>query len=388
MSQASIDPRYLEVFPQWLRSLGEDAGAVGELLATDDASDEAARSLVTGLNYIFKSLDLIPDGIDDLGLLDDAFVLRVACGFAIEARPEAKKGVVQRLGDDVRAVKDFLGDDYPRLEAYVKALRKGAARGRTVEEIVTDAQIRGQFLQEVRAWAAGYQVPSFTRDQKTLVKLKSFLSAKLPTSPRWGAAGLRALRPLLRARAGSQAGSPSRCSGGVGAHLRGTSRPRPPLRDGEPARLPALFARWGYGRQRRPVARDGRGDAGHNEMCMTVGYYPSGGERRLPPAKAVVPSLQGRHRVGSGRHRFNLRRAPAVQDVLGLLDAVSRSSTFGQHRAVAPRHAPGWDTTRPTRLWAQGAQSAEAADDRLVAHGSCHYDTERAVRSGDHRGLL
>jgi uncharacterized membrane protein YkvA (DUF1232 family) len=180
MSQASIDPRYLEVFPQWLRSLGEDAGAVGELLATDDASDEAARALVTGLNYIFKSLDLIPDGIDDLGLLDDAFVLRVACAFAIEARPEAKKGVVQRLGDDVRAVKDFLGADYPRLESYVKALQKGAARGRTVEEIVTDAQIRGQFLHEVRAWAAGYQVPSFTRDQKTLVKLKSFLSAKLP----------------------------------------------------------------------------------------------------------------------------------------------------------------------------------------------------------------
>ncbi len=180
MSQASIDPRYLEVFPQWLRSLGEDASAVGELLASDDAGDDASRSLVTGLNYIFKSLDLIPDGIDDLGFLDDAFVLRVACAFAVEARPDAKKGVVQRLTDDARAVKDFLGDDYPRLEAYVRALRKGAARGRTVEEIVTDAQIRTQFLQEVRAWSAAYQVPNFTRDQKTLVKLKSFLNAKLP----------------------------------------------------------------------------------------------------------------------------------------------------------------------------------------------------------------
>jgi len=180
MSQASIDPRYLEVFPQWLRSLGEDASAVGELLAADDAGDDATRSLVTGLNYIFKSLDLIPDGIDDLGFLDDAFVLRVACAFAVEARPDAKKGIVQRLTDDARAVKDFLGDDYPRLEAYVRALRKGAARGRTVEEIVTDAPIRTQFLQEVRAWSAAYQVPNFTRDQKTLVKLKAFLNAKLP----------------------------------------------------------------------------------------------------------------------------------------------------------------------------------------------------------------
>ena len=179
MTQA-IDPRYLEVFPQWLRSLGEDAGAVGELLASGGAGDEASRSLVSGLNYIFKSLDLIPDGIDDLGFLDDAFVLRVACAHAAEAEPETKKGIVQRLHDDARQVKDFLGDDYARLEAYVKALRKGAARGRTVEDIVTDGGTKQQFLQEVRAWSNGYQVPSFTRDQKTLVKLKAFLSAKLP----------------------------------------------------------------------------------------------------------------------------------------------------------------------------------------------------------------
>ncbi len=180
MSQASIDPRYLEVFPRWLRTLGEDAGAVGELLASAEVSDDAARSLVSGLNYIFKSLDLIPDGIDDLGFLDDAFVLRVSCAFAADAKANDKKGVVARLTDDARAVKDFLGDDYPRLETYVKGLRKGAARGRTVEEIVTDAPTRGQFLQEVRAWSAAYQVPNFTRDQKTLVKLKAFLNAKLP----------------------------------------------------------------------------------------------------------------------------------------------------------------------------------------------------------------
>ena len=180
MSQAPIDPRYLEVFPPWLRSLGEDAGAVGDLLAADQEPDDASRALVSGLNYIFKSLDLIPDGIDDLGFLDDAFVLRVACSLAIEARPDAKQGVIQRLSDDVRAVKDFLGDDFSRLEAYVRALRKGAARGRTVEEIVTDAHVRTQFLQEVRAWSTAYQVPAFTRDQKTLVKLKAFLSAKLP----------------------------------------------------------------------------------------------------------------------------------------------------------------------------------------------------------------
>ncbi len=180
MSDAAIDPRYLEMFPQWLRSLGEDAALVGDVLAAGAPPDDATRSLVAGLNYIFKSLDLIPDGIDDLGFLDDAFVLRVACAQAGAARPDVKQGVVQRLGEDAHAVRDFLGEDYARLEGYVRGLRKGAARGRTVDDVVDDAGVRGQFLQEVKAWSQSFQVPTFTRDVRTLVKLKAFLNAKLP----------------------------------------------------------------------------------------------------------------------------------------------------------------------------------------------------------------
>ena len=53
-------------------------------------------------------------------------------------------------------------------------------RGRTVDDIMTDEATRKQFTQEVAAWAKEYQAPSFTRDVKTLLKLKSFLNAKLP----------------------------------------------------------------------------------------------------------------------------------------------------------------------------------------------------------------
>jgi len=180
MSDAATAPRYLEVFPQWLRSLGQDAGALGAVLASAAADDEGTRWIVAGLNYVFKSLDLIPDGMDDLGYLDDAFVVRVACSLAGAARPDLKHGTVQSLGDDARTVSDFLGADYARLETYVRGLRKGAARGRTVDDIVTDGATRTQFLQEVRGWSEAYQMPTFARDQKTLVKLKAFLNAKLP----------------------------------------------------------------------------------------------------------------------------------------------------------------------------------------------------------------
>jgi uncharacterized membrane protein YkvA (DUF1232 family) len=178
MSEPSADSRYLEMFPAWLRSLGEDAAALGEIVGSD-APEPVRRYVVAGLNYIFKSLDLIPDGIDDLGFLDDAFVMRVAASLALAESPAAKTDALGRLADDARAVKDFLGDDYARLEAYVRSLRKGAARGRTVEDILTDTDIRTTFTGEVRAWSKAFTAPSFTRDVKTLIKLKAFLSAKL-----------------------------------------------------------------------------------------------------------------------------------------------------------------------------------------------------------------
>ncbi len=179
MTNVAPDARYLEVFPQWLRSLGEDAAAVGEVVATVGRDDEGTRSLVSGLNYVFKSLDLIPDGVDDLGFLDDAFVLRVACALAAAERAEMKQGHVERLANDARSVSAFLGEAYERLEVYVVGLRKGAARGRTVDDIVVNPETCATFLGEVRAWSAAYQAPNFTRDPKTLVKLRAFLSAKL-----------------------------------------------------------------------------------------------------------------------------------------------------------------------------------------------------------------
>lgn len=178
MSEATVDAKFLDVFPGWLRSLNDDAKALGAVVASD-APLEARRYAAAGLNYIFKSLDLIPDGVDDLGYCDDAFVLRVAAELAVAEAPAAKEGTLESLARDAEEVKAFLGETYAPLEAYVKTLRKGAARGRTVEDILTDADARTTFLHEVTAWAEAYQTPSFTRDVKTLIKLRSFLRAKL-----------------------------------------------------------------------------------------------------------------------------------------------------------------------------------------------------------------
>jgi hypothetical protein len=173
---------YLDVFPDWLGTLGADAAELGRLLGAGDAdapSGDVRRFVIAGLNYIFKSLDLIPDGIDDLGYCDDAFVLRVAASLACAEDVGARTGALGRLADEATRVEEFLGEDYVKLADYVRALRKGAARGRTVEEIVGDSAVRSSFLHEVASWSAEYKAPAFTRDVKTLIKLKAFLSAKL-----------------------------------------------------------------------------------------------------------------------------------------------------------------------------------------------------------------
>ena len=91
--------------------------------------------LISAVNYLFKSLDLIPDGIDDIGYLDDAFVLRVSAELAAQADlsdldPD-KLQVLHRLASEAEVVREFLGKDFARLSEYVKGLRKGSARGRT-----------------------------------------------------------------------------------------------------------------------------------------------------------------------------------------------------------------------------------------------------------------
>jgi len=178
-----LETRCLDAFPQWIRSLADDATALAQLLSSDSLPEEARRLVAGGLNYVFKSLDLIPDGLEGLGFLDDAFVLRAAARLAA-AVPGAKeadmRGVFVRLAGEASLTSEFLGKDEDRLVRYVRELTKGAARGRSVAEIIEDPAVRSAFLSEVHAWAKSYTAPPLARDEKNLVKLKSFLAAKLP----------------------------------------------------------------------------------------------------------------------------------------------------------------------------------------------------------------
>jgi uncharacterized membrane protein YkvA (DUF1232 family) len=148
-------------------------------LLQGDAPAAAQRGAVSALNYLFKSLDLIPDGLEDLGFIDDAFVLRVAAAQVAQGERDSG-GVLAKLAQEAELISEFLGADYERLQRYVDKLGSGSARGRSVAQILEDAALRADFVAEVLQWAAGYTSPSFARDTRSLVKLKSFLGTRLP----------------------------------------------------------------------------------------------------------------------------------------------------------------------------------------------------------------
>src|SRR5437588_13098724 len=127
-----VDRKCLDTFPEWLRTLADDANDLSAAVADGGAPEAVRRYATAALNYLFKSLDLIPDGIEDLGFLDDAFVVRVAASLAIKQDAVAReRSVLARLAHDTALVSELLGKDYARLERYVEGLTRGAARGRT-----------------------------------------------------------------------------------------------------------------------------------------------------------------------------------------------------------------------------------------------------------------
>jgi len=179
----TLESRCLDAFPDWLRSLADDARALAAVLESE-GSRVAQRQSAAALSYLFKSLDLIPDGLEDLGFIDDAFVVRAAAD-AVKLEGEAElaadaTGTLARLAGEAELVKEFLGNEYERLSKYVAGLEHGSARGRSVANVLGDENVRADFVREVREWAESYVAPGFARDQRNLIKLRSFLLAKLP----------------------------------------------------------------------------------------------------------------------------------------------------------------------------------------------------------------
>jgi len=147
---------------------------------------DARRFIAGGLNYVFKSLDLIPDGLEGLGYLDDALVVRSAAhlaGSAPGAKEADMRGVLARLSGDVNLISEFLGPDADRLERYVRELMNMSGLAlHTIQDELRKLNALGLIV----TWSNGYH--RFYRANQDHPLFESLLhivqgSVKLP-SPR------------------------------------------------------------------------------------------------------------------------------------------------------------------------------------------------------------
>ncbi|MBN1773230.1 MAG: DUF1232 domain-containing protein [Deltaproteobacteria bacterium] len=181
----TIDDKCLDIFPHWLNALGDDLLLLLGVVEVKQLPVEARQALVGAMNYVFKSLDLVPDGIDEIGYLDDAFVLRLGAARAVRENLDGLAGeklaALEKLAAEAEQVRDFLGLAlYKRFDTYVVALARGAARGRAATDICANDDVFREFASDVRSFSKGYQKPSFGKDRRSLIKLRAFFEAKLP----------------------------------------------------------------------------------------------------------------------------------------------------------------------------------------------------------------
>jgi len=175
-SAPELEAQLLDRFPEWLASLPSDTLLMAQELENVENSRALRVSLASGLNYLVKSLDLIDDGIESLGYLDDAMVLRLALKNALGGIPESLLG----LRGDAALLVEFLGPLTGRFESFVAGLESLKVHGHSALELLEDDALLQAFLTEIREFAQLYEPPRFPRDPSLLVKTHAFLDAKLP----------------------------------------------------------------------------------------------------------------------------------------------------------------------------------------------------------------
>ena len=175
----------IDLLQEWLTSLSDDIQAFVKLMEDDRFPAETRQQAAGVVNYLFKSIDLIPDGIDDIGYLDDVMTMRLcASGIGIGAIASLDgelAAAFKALGEDSSKIREILGEDiHQRFGRYVAELSAGFARGRSAGKIVSSPDKLREVLMEANNFCKEYTAPQIEKSDRTLTKLKSFLDTRLP----------------------------------------------------------------------------------------------------------------------------------------------------------------------------------------------------------------
>ena len=163
--------------------MGDEALALGVLLERPELSEPLRQTSAEAINYLLRSLELIPAGVEDLGYLEVLFAFRALAQRVVQAHPGLATvdagGRIGQLASEADRVREFLEADFPRLRELVEQPAATTAKGRSAADLLNDADARAAALEDLRAWVASYSAPEFGSGPEELVKLASFMRTRL-----------------------------------------------------------------------------------------------------------------------------------------------------------------------------------------------------------------
>jgi hypothetical protein len=178
-----MDPKFLPLFSGWLRTLGEDVLSLSNRLESADTPGPFRQASAEALQFVLRSADLIPEGIEELGYLEVAFAFRVLARRTTSDNPELVAGAPEsrlvRLGEEAEAVAEFLAEDMTLLTEASLAPAATTLRGVPASALLENDERRAEVLAEARAWAEGYQPAEPSEGTEELIKIRSFFRTRL-----------------------------------------------------------------------------------------------------------------------------------------------------------------------------------------------------------------
>ncbi len=173
----------IDTFNDWINTLADDAGALRTALQAEATPRDAKRLLAGGLSYLLRKIDIVPDYLNGVGVVDDAAVLRVAAKLAREGGlgelDFEVAGKLEALAGGVGVLEGYLGDLYGKLVTFVQGLPDETVRGRNADKILDDAEAFAQFLRELKDELDSYQPTAIDDADRAAREIKSFFKAKL-----------------------------------------------------------------------------------------------------------------------------------------------------------------------------------------------------------------
>lgn len=166
---------FFETLVKWIKLLPADIKILVEMIG-DDQLDLKARSLAVGtLVYLITAIDLIPDKIPVLGIVDDVLVLHIALCIILRIDPEraafyrAKYPArIKALDQEMQLVTDTLGALYSWLTAFVENLIHRRYKGQTTSDAAKSEKTREEIFDDAMVFAAQVGVDEETIRTKLL----------------------------------------------------------------------------------------------------------------------------------------------------------------------------------------------------------------------------